>query len=148
MREHWEFFKEGDTSMGVFYPMHYIVAAFDSEERARSIQSRFLESGFDAEDVAVADGRYVVDKLESTEDSGLLDRAKQTVVRAVGTELGYLDDDRKIADRGGAFLFVYAPDAETLERATEVLRFAHPILARRYHGAGIHRIIYPRQSVL
>ncbi|WP_440222887.1 hypothetical protein ACQQ2N_17690 [Dokdonella sp. MW10] len=148
MRKHWDFFKESDTSMGVFYPLHYVVAAFESEERARIVEIRFLDAGFAREDVAVADGRFVVDLLETTEGSNLIEKAQQTVVRAVGTEFGYLDDDRKIAEKGGAFVFAYAPDDETTARATDVLTFAHPIYARRYNAVGIHRIHYPRQSVL
>ena len=72
----------------------------------------------------------------------------QELVRAVGTELGYVDDDLKTARRGGAFLFAYTPDRETTDKAVELLKYAHPIYARRYHRAGIHRISYPKQSVL
>lgn len=148
MREHWKFFKKSDSSMGVFYPLHYVLAAFDNEVRAREIQQRFAQSGFADDDLAVVDGPFLVEQLESTEGSNLIEKAGQEIVRAVGTEFGYIDDDRKTAARGGWFLFAYTPDQESTDRAIEVLKFAHPIYARRYHLAGIHRIIYPKQSVL
>lgn len=148
MRQHWDFFKTSDTSMGVFYPLHYVLAAFENEARAKEIRTRFLEAGFADDDVAAVDGPFVVNTLESLEGSGLIEQAQQSVVRFVGTELGYIEDDRKTADRGAGFLFAYTPDQETTDRAIELLKFAHPIYARRYNLAGIHRISYPKQSVL
>lgn len=148
MRKHWDFFKTSDTSMGVFYPMHYVLAAFESEARADEIRKRFIEAGFAEDDVAAVDGAFLVDTLESLEGSGLVERAQQSIVRFVGTEMGYIEDDRKTAERGAAFLFVYTPDEDTTDRSIELLKFAHPIYARRYNAAGIHRISYPKQSVL
>ena len=148
MRAHWDFFKESDTSMGVFYPLHYVLAAFDSEVRASEVRERFLAGGFAADDVAAVDGPFLVDTLESLEGSNLIEKAQQGMVRFVGTELGYIEDDRKTAARGAAFLFAYTPDDESTARAIELLKFAHPIYARRYNAVGIHRISYPKQSVL
>lgn len=148
MKMHWDFFKESDTSMGVFYPLHYVMAAFDNEARAAEIRERFVEAGFREDDVAAVEGPFVAEKLESMEDSSVLEKVGQELVRAVGTELGYVDDDLKTARRGGAFLFAYTPDRETTDKAVELLKYAHPIYARRYHRAGIHRISYPKQSVL
>jgi hypothetical protein len=148
MRPHWNFFKESDTSMGVFYPLHYVLAAFDSEARADEVQRHFLDAGFAAEDVTAVSGSFLVKQLEATGGSSLLERIGQDLVRGVGTEFGYLDDDRRTADRGGAFLFVYAPDDDTTARITTLLKRNHPIYARRYNKLGVHRIIYPNQSVL
>ncbi len=148
MREHWDFFKESDTSMGVFYPLHYVLAAFDNDVRGNEIRQRFIAAGFADDDVAVVDGRFLVDRLESIEGSTLMEKAGQKLVHAIGTEFGYIDDDRKTAARGGCFLFAYTPDQESTDSAIELLKFAHPIYARRYNLAGIHRISYPNQSVL
>lgn len=148
MRPHWNFFKESDTSMGVFYPLHYVLAAFDCETRAQEVGQHFLDAGFGADDVTAVSGGFLVKQLESTDGSSMLERIGQDMVRGVGTEFGYLDDDRKTADRGGGFLFVYAPDDEVTSRITTLLKRNHPIYARRYNKLGVHRIIYPNQSVL
>ncbi len=148
MREQWDFFKTSDTSMGVFYPLHYTLAAFDSEARAQEIAARFVEAGFASDDVAAIDGPFLVNRLESTDGSNILERVQQGIVSFVGTEFGYIEDDRKTAERGAGFLLVYTPDDETTDRAIELLKLAHPIYARRYHQLGIHRIHYPKQSVL
>ena len=59
MREHWEFFKEQDRSFGVFYPLHYVVAAFETPERAEEVRKIFVDSGFDDGDVASTTGSFV-----------------------------------------------------------------------------------------
>lgn len=148
MRPHWDFFKESDTSMGVFYPLHYVLAAFDNETRAEEVCRDFVAAGYADEDIAAVSGSFLVKQLESTDGSNLLERIEQNVVRGVGTEFGYIDDDRKTADRGGAFLFIYAPDDEATADITARLKRHHPIYARRYNRLGVHRIIYPNQSVL
>jgi len=41
MEQRWEFFKDSDRSFGVFYPLHYIVAAFETPERAEEVGKQF-----------------------------------------------------------------------------------------------------------
>ncbi len=123
MRQHWEFFKESDTSMGVFYPLHYVLAAFETKSRADEILSRFLEAGFAADDVAAVDGPFLADKLESTDGSGLVERAQQGIVRWVGTEFGYIDDDCKTA--------FHDRSLSVVESFRMSRQFAHPVPRQR-----------------
>ncbi len=148
MGRHWDFFKESNTSMGVFYPLHYVLAAFDSEALAEEAYRAFVDSGYDEEDVTSVSGSFLVKHIESTESSSIAERVGQSIEKGAGTEFAYIEDDRKMANRGGAFLFVYAPDDTATEDITARLRRLHPIYARRYNKLGVHRIIYPRQSVL
>src|SRR4029078_6816041 len=117
MREHWQFFKEQDRSFGVFYPLHYVVAAFDTPERAEEVRLMFVSGGFDAEDVASATVAFVTRRLESMHGATWLERFKIGFASFLGTELGYIDDDRKIAERGAGFLFVYHPHAPSIAKA-------------------------------
>lgn len=144
----WDFFKESDSSFGLFYPKNYIVAAFDTEPAADTCAEAMREAGFADDDVRTASGSYVVDQLESEADAGWLDRVKAQIAKTVGTEAGYIDDDVKHARRGGAFLFVYVPEDALAERASEVLKRQHPVYARRYRSMAIERIIYPKQAAL
>jgi hypothetical protein len=148
MREHWEFFKEKDHSFGVFYPLHYIVAAYDTPERAEEVRGTFVDAGFDDSEVASATGPFVAYKLESMSGSTWLERFKIGFASFLGTELGYIDDDRKLAQRGAGFLFIHAPDDASIEKAGHLLQRTHPISARRYDHAGIRRLIYPPQAAL
>jgi len=148
MSKHWEFFKEQDTSFGVFYPLHYVVAAFDTPERAEEVRKRFTDAGFADDDVASATGPFVMRKLESTSGAGWIERFKIGFASFLGTELGYIDDDRKLAERGCGFLFAYTPDDASTKRAEDLLIHTHPLSARRYDHVGIRRLIYPPQAAL
>lgn len=146
MARHWEFFKESDRSWGVFYPRNYIVAGYGSLRRAEEVRHALLGTGFAPDDVAAAAGEFVVDQLETEGEPDWIERVKREVARAIGTELGYLEDDLKHARQGGAFLFVYVPDDAAVRRARAVLDPSAPVLARRYLALGIERYAYPPQS--
>jgi hypothetical protein len=77
-----------------------------------------------------------------------LERFKIGFASFLGTELGYVDDDRKLAERGAGFLFVYTPDDASIAKAEHLLQRAHPLSARRYDHVGIRRLIYPPQAAL
>src|SRR3982751_1554578 len=116
MQMHWEFFKEQDRSFGVFYPLHYVIAAFDTPERAEAVCKDFVDAGFDASDVASTTGSFVAHKLESMSGSTWLERFKIGFASFLGTELGYIADDRKLAERGAGFLFIYTPDDTSIDK--------------------------------
>jgi hypothetical protein len=148
MGKHWEFFKESDRSWGVFYPRNYIVAGYGSLDRAEQVRDALRAAGFDDDEVAAASGEFVANELETDRDPGWLDRMRQEIASAVGTELGYVEDDLRHARQGGAFLFVYAPDDEAVLRARAVIDASQPVHARRYLPLGIERYTYPPQSEL
>lgn len=148
MKQHWDFLKEHDTSFGLFYPHHYIVAAFRDDSRAESACQRFLSEGFAEDNVSAASGTFVTEKLESEEGAAWFDRLRATVARVIGTEADFLDEDLQIAREGGAFLFVYVPDEEVKCQARDLIEALEPIMARRYHSAGIEHIIHPGESCL
>ncbi len=146
MTKHWDFFKESDHSWGVFYPRNYIVAGYGSLDRAQEVRHALIGAGFADDDVAAASGEFVIGQLESAKGSGWFDRIRQEVASAVGTEIGYLEDDLKHARQGGAFLFAYVPTDADVLRARSVIDASNPVLARRYLALGIERYAYPSQS--
>lgn len=146
MGKHWDFFKESDRSWGVFYPRNYIVAGYGSVERAQEVRDELLAQGFAHGDVAAASGDFVVRELETERDPNWFERFKQEIASAVGTELGYLEDDLRHARQGGAFLFVYVPGDDDVLRARAVIDASGPVHARRYMALGIERYTYPPQS--
>lgn len=148
MKKRWDFFKKSDSSFGLFYPLHYVVAGFDTEAHADRAAEAFRSDGFADDDVATASGDFVVRKVESQDDANWLDQVKTRISEFIGTEAGYIDDDLRLARRGGAFLFVYTPDQDSRDRAMAQLQRAHPIFARRYLRAGIERLMYPPQAEL
>lgn len=146
MTEHWNFLKESDQSFGVFYPLHYTMAAFNSIEHAEQARTRCLDNGFDEDNVAAVSGPFVIEHLESEDGKPWFDRLRAGIAEVIGTETGFLDDDVQLAQRGGAFLFVYTPERDQIEHVHKLIQRMHPVFARRYHHAGIESIRYPPQS--
>lgn len=141
MTHHWTFFKEGDTSFGIFYPRHYIVAGYHNIADAEAAERAFKDAGAPSEDVRSATGEFVIGQLESRHGASWLERMEARLVEFAGTETGYLREDADLARDGGAFLFVYAPDDERVARARRVFAQYGPAYARRYLDIAIERIV-------
>ena len=148
MTQHPQIFKESDRSWGVFYPRNYIVAGYGSLERAEEVRHSLLGTGFAGDDAIALPGDFVVREVQHERDPGLLQRIQQEIAAAVGTEIGYLEDDLRHARQGGAFLFVYVPSDDDVVRARQVIDVSEPVMARRYMALGIERYAYPSQSEL
>lgn len=145
MGHRWSFFKHSDESFGMFYPRDYILAAFVDDAAARKAEQALRDAGFAPDDVRAADGRFVAESLENPADAGWFDRMKAAVADALGTETVYVDDDVAHARRGGAFVFVHAPEDDDARRATDVLRACNALYARRYLAVAIERLIDDRR---
>ncbi|MGH8163853.1 MAG: hypothetical protein ACREP1_05920 [Rhodanobacteraceae bacterium] len=141
MTEHWEFFKEGDTSFGIFYPKHYIVAGYHNIAEAEAAEAAFRNAGAPADDVRATTGEFVVGQLESRHGASWLERMEARLVEFAGTEAGYIREDADLARDGGAFLFVYAPDDARMAQARRVFAQHGPAYARRYLDVAIERIV-------
>lgn len=141
MEQQWDFFKKSETSMGVFYPLHYIVAGYDKLDDACAAEKAFRESGVAAEDVRAASGEFVAAQLESRGDRNVMDKLNNELVKIFGTEQGYVTEDKQHAGDGGAFLFVYAPGDEDAANARSVFGKNPPVFARRYLRIAIEQIV-------
>lgn len=141
MEQQWDFFKKSETSMGVFYPLHYIVAGYDSIDEAEAAEAAFRESGVAADDVRAATGEFVAQQLESRGDRNLWNKFENEIVKFAGTEKGYTTEDKQHASSGGAFLFVYAPNDEDAANAKKVFAKSPPVFARRYLRVAIEQMV-------
>ena len=141
MEQQWDFFKKSETSLGVFYPLHYIVAGYDSLEEAEAAEAAFRESGVAVDAVRSATGEFVAQQLESRDDRNLWNKLENEVVKFAGTEKGDTTEDKQHAGDGGAFLFVYAPNDEDAANAKRVFARNPPVFARRYLRIAIEQIV-------
>ncbi len=141
MTQEWDFFKEGDTSLGVFYPLHYIVAGYANLADAEAAAAAFRNNGTPSEEVQAVEGRVVVQQIESRHGENWLEHMESKLVDFVGTEKGFIREDADLAQRGGAFLFAYAPDDRHMATARRVFAQHGPKYARRYLKVAIERIV-------
>ena len=140
----WSWFKDGDSSFGMFYPRHYTLAGFAGMDAADAAARELVAAGFAAGDVRSVSGRFLVEELESQEDAGLFDRIKASIAEFIGTETYFIDQDVELARKGGAFVVVYTPEESDGQRREAVLRRQRTVLARRYLAMAIERVIEPR----
>lgn len=142
MEQQWDFFKQGETSLGIFYPLHYIVAGYFNLDDARAAENGFRDAGVTVEDVRTVDGEFVAAQLEArSDDRNWAEKLTNDLAAFIGTENQFIADDQAHARKGGAFLFVYAPDDDDLARARTVFSRHPALFARRYLRIAIETII-------
>ncbi len=139
--QRWDFFKDSDTSFGVFYPENYTLAAFPDRESADLAVKHATKAGFDSEDVRAVEGSFLAECLESQRDAGFFDRMKASLADAVGTETAYIELDQEYAARGSAFVFIYSPEDSDRDKVEDILRDCDAIYARSYRSLAIERLI-------
>lgn len=139
--DRWDFFKDGDTSFGLFYPRHYTLAGYPDAARAEAGADALRRAGFPTDDVRVVSGTFLTDRLTSQDGASMLDRVKASVAEFIGTETYFIDQDVELAERGGAFVFVYTPEEEDGARVTAALAGHRPAHARRYLAMAIERLV-------
>ena len=138
MRRRWTFFKEPDEALGVFYPRHCFLAAYADLGRAEEVRAALLMAGSAPDDVAAASGDFVVNELLACAAEGWIGALTRELAAPLEVQAD-LERDRRHAAAGGAFLFLYAPDAAGAARARSLLEASRPRHLRRYLPFGIER---------
>jgi hypothetical protein len=135
------FFKNADTEFGVFYPNHYLLAAFPNLRDAQSAKKELSRGGRRDEDVIAVSGEEVVHFAEDRSVKYGLCGALMTVLsRIFGTEALYADRDLVAAKKGAAFVAVRCPNERVKNAAWKSLEPTHPLVARYYHFGGIEHL--------
>ena len=132
----------------MFYPLHYVVAAFDTPERAEDVRKTLIDAGFDDSDVASATGpvRHAEARVDGRPD---LAREVQDRLRELSRHRARLlsTDDEKLAERGAGFLFIHTPDDASIRNAEQLLIARIRCRRERYDHAG-SEVIYPAGQVM
>jgi hypothetical protein len=126
------FFKESVTSMGVFYPMHYLVAVFPDLEAARKVRRNLLNNNFHDADVLAISGRDFIE-LEA-EASGVI---MKELSRFFKTEQLSTDHNLELAEHRAGFLFAHCPSDQTKAKAWAIIQEDKPMAAHHYDAVGI-----------
>jgi hypothetical protein len=135
------FFKGRDSSWGIFYPTGYIIAIFDSAETARRARDTLLAAGFTDDEVDAVPCEYVVaDIEEGTRNATLLNRVKQQISKAFGTEAAFWEEDLKFARQGAGFLAIQATSDAEARRVLRLLQ-EKPKKMRRYGPLTIEELV-------
>src|ERR1700691_5300016 len=99
------FFKESDSSLGVFYPKHYVIGTFPTFVRTEEAAQALRCAGFSDDEVLAVPGSEVLTYFEEFRaHAGLWASAMSTISRAFGTEQVFADDDIQLARSNAGFL--------------------------------------------
>lgn len=131
-------FKDSATQMGLFYPKHYLIAAFRDLEATGKVCQNLRDAGFAEEDAFAVPGQELL-QLENDE-AGLGNFLMQALSRFFATEQITTDADLEKARHGAAFVAAYCPQEETKELARRVVAAGAPLAARYYGGDGIEHL--------
>jgi hypothetical protein len=129
------FFKESRTSLGVFYPMHYLVAVYPDLMTAQKVRQQLLNASFREDEVMALSGHDFIE-LEA-EASGVIMRQ---LSRFFKTEQLSTDHNLELAEHRAGFLFAYSPSEQKKHKAWEIARVVRPLAAHHYDAVGIDEL--------
>jgi hypothetical protein len=136
------FFKESDSSLGVFYPKHYVIGTFPNFEKTKEAAQALRRAGFAEDEVLAVAGSEVFSYFaEFRANSGLWASAMTTLSRAFGTEQVFADDDVELARSGAGFIAVHSPDEATTQRIKDLLEPFQPRALHWYQSGGVQSLI-------
>jgi len=132
------FFNGSETTFGVFYPRHYLVAVFENPKAASSAVRKLYIAGFSQSAAIAVDGRAVLE-LEK-EETGLAAFVMEALSRFFATEQVFTEHDLCHARHGAGFVAVHCTTDEVKTEAWNVLQAESPLDARYYAISGIEHL--------
>ena len=142
MSELSSFFKESDTSFGVFYPKHYIIATFPRYSRAEEAYRTLRNAGFAEDEVRLATGAEVLTFFKHfREDAGLWGIVMRPISRFFATEVTFADRNIELANEGAGLVAVHSRSEQETAKITELMKPFAPSSMEWYLAGGIRSLV-------
>ena len=136
------FFKESDSTLGIFYPKHYIIATFPTFQKTEDAAQALRRAGFSTDEVLAIPAAELLKYFEEFRaHSGLWAGVMTMLSRAFGTEQVFADDDVERALAGEGFLAVHSPDEAVTARIRALVEPFEPRAMHWYEAGGIQTLI-------
>jgi hypothetical protein len=132
------FFKESHTSLGIFYPLHYILAVFDTVAAAHRAEKNLRNANFHGDDVMVATGPEFIEFEK--QETGVSGTIMKGLSRFFKTEQLAMDHNLNMAEHYAAFLFVYCPHEREKNKAWDLIQEDNPVIAQYYDRASVNHL--------
>ena len=133
------FFKERHTSLGVFYPLHCLVAVFGDAPSAQKVRRNLVNASFDGDEVIAVEGKDFIEFEK--EDTGLGGVLMQEVSRFFGTEQVSTDQNIDFAKQQAALVIVHCPSEERKNKAWAVIKPEGPLAAHYYDQLAVDHLL-------
>jgi hypothetical protein len=131
-----------ETSLGVFYPKHYIIATFRSFEISESAQRALRAVGVHGEEISAVSGvemlKFFCDLRVRT---GLLGVMMTGLSRLIGAEANFVDRNICEAQHGAGFLAVHCPSQKEADFISRRLKPLRPVSMQWYCIGGVQSLV-------
>jgi hypothetical protein len=136
----YRFFRGSATTLGVFYPTHYIFASFPSLKHAENAAKALQAAGFsDCVTASSAETFRFMNEIRS--EVGIWGILMASISRFFGTEEVFADIDFAKIEEGAAFLAIYCRREEHAEHIRDLVMPFEPIAMQLYLPGGIRSLI-------
>ena len=136
------FFKESDSTLGVFYPKHYIIATFPTWALTLEAAQAMRAAGFSDDEVLAIPASEILKYFEEFRaNSGLWAGVMSMLSRAFGTEQVFADDHIHSAQEGRGFLAIYSPEQACTRRVQALLTPFEPEAMHWYQAGGVETLV-------
>ena len=132
------FFKETHTALGVFYPLHCLIAVFPNLDAAQQVSKKLRYAGFAEDEVIAVEGNEFIE-LEK-EETNLGTYLMQALSRFLAAEQISADHNLEFAYRGAAFVVVHCPTEKTKKDAWDVIQPSTPLAAHYYSKGSVDHL--------
>ena len=132
------FFKETHTALGIFYPLHCLIAVFSNLDSAQQVSKKLRLAGFAEDEVIAVEGSGFIE-LEK-EETGLGNFLMQELSRFIGAEQISTDHNLEFAHGGAAFVVVHCPTEKTKMEAWDVIKPFAPLAAHYYSKGSVDHL--------
>lgn len=136
------FFKESDSSLGVFHPKHYLIATFATYSTAQDAHQALQNTGIPEDEVLLATGADVLEFFKQfREDAGVWGIAMRSLSRFIGTEAANSDLNIEQAKEGAGFIAIHSPTEQDALNIMRVIKPFSPTSADWYLWGGIQSMM-------
>lgn len=136
------FFKESESTLGVFHPKNYIIATFPAYSGASSAYQSLRNVGIAEDEVMLCTGKEMLEYFRNfREDTGLWGDLMRPLSRFIGTEVNNADLNIEQAQEGSGFLAIHCPTEEEALRDAALIKPYNPSSVDWYLWGGIRSFI-------
>ena len=138
-------FFETDSTLGVFYPSGYLIAAFRDQQTAEKASLLLHKAGFSEKEILLVSGIEFLQYFEEFRaHSGMMAEVMSMLSRTFGTEQAYADDDIRRAQAGAGFLVIHvirSPEEQDVHKIQKLLESIGPLAIHWYRTGGVESLI-------
>jgi hypothetical protein len=136
------FFKDADSSFGVFYPKHYIIATFPNLGATNAANQVLRNAGLSEDEVIAVSGPEALEFFKQfREHAGILGGLMYMLSHTIGTEANFVDSDIDKARHGAGFLAIHSLTDSESAKVVELVRPLAPLTMEWYLTGGIRSLI-------